>query len=665
MRLCRIFLLTALCAIAAHAAASVAVSGSPIGNGTNWLVVLSWTADGTGAVPATSVGLNQWQIAGYVPTTVEVKPGSPAPTAGYSLTIADPSGVDILGGTASSLSSTLSQSFSPSSTAPPLDTFTVTIAGQSVANARGTIYLFLAKTPSPSTTVTTTGGAVASVFGRMNAVTAQTGDYTAAEVTNAVDTTQTYSNPGWITALAASKLTGFSVNNDTNVTGAFAGGVFTLGWTGVLANARIANPFTTVNGVTCTLGSTCTVFSSISTLGLSVASPVVTIGANCSTGGAACAAITGEGTLYTFTAPATATISNAHTGTGYVSVDSSGVIQVVVGGASLVTGDVACSGCTVSSGAAYKNLSDAKLGTFTVTAGTAAAGTTPANVGPGSTKIIAGTNVQVTESSTGVTVAVPTGSTSTPGAVECDGTTISCTAGVIAAIGGGSSVCDPNNAKSLCYTNWFFQSAFNQGWNGVTYAGNCSSGSGASNGLDSTSIVQLLYALTNANNTLCSFTIPGSAGGNTNYVAGGIYDFLSGSTPKKASATCILQSDDNNGDYYCGFWVGNAATVNTNTFVGCRYKQSGTILQAVIRTGSSDVAVGTVTFTQDHATHYYTVTNSGGTANTITCSVDGGTAATAAGTVPAETYWVFGPAISANGVTASQIALSKMSLTIQ
>jgi hypothetical protein len=158
MRLARILFLSALCAIAAHAAASVAVSGSPIGNGTNWLVTLNWTADGAGGVAATKVSLNQWQIAGYVPTTVEVTPGSPAPTNNYSLTIADPSGVDILGGAAVALSSTTAAAFSPSTTAPPLDTFTVTITGQAVANAKGTIYLFLAKNATPSTKVTTTGG---------------------------------------------------------------------------------------------------------------------------------------------------------------------------------------------------------------------------------------------------------------------------------------------------------------------------------------------------------------------------------------------------------------------------------------------------------------------------------------------------------------------------
>lgn len=50
-------------------------------------------------------------------------------------------------------------------------------------------------------------GGVTSVFGRTGAVVATSGDYTAAQVTNAADTSSTYSNPAWITALIWSKIT--------------------------------------------------------------------------------------------------------------------------------------------------------------------------------------------------------------------------------------------------------------------------------------------------------------------------------------------------------------------------------------------------------------------------------------------------------------------------
>lgn len=52
------------------------------------------------------------------------------------------------------------------------------------------------------------GGAVASVFGRTGPVVAATGDYSAAQVSNAVDKSQTYSDPMWLTGLSWSKVLG-------------------------------------------------------------------------------------------------------------------------------------------------------------------------------------------------------------------------------------------------------------------------------------------------------------------------------------------------------------------------------------------------------------------------------------------------------------------------
>jgi len=51
-------------------------------------------------------------------------------------------------------------------------------------------------------------GGVTSVFGRNGAVVAVSGDYTAAQVTNAVSVLGSYANPVWITSLAWSKVTG-------------------------------------------------------------------------------------------------------------------------------------------------------------------------------------------------------------------------------------------------------------------------------------------------------------------------------------------------------------------------------------------------------------------------------------------------------------------------
>lgn len=51
------------------------------------------------------------------------------------------------------------------------------------------------------TTISAGGGAVSSVFGRTGAVLAQSGDYTAAQITNALSSTQTYASPAWLTAV--------------------------------------------------------------------------------------------------------------------------------------------------------------------------------------------------------------------------------------------------------------------------------------------------------------------------------------------------------------------------------------------------------------------------------------------------------------------------------
>ena len=77
---------------------------------------------------------------------------------------------------------------------------------------------------------------VSSVFGRTGAVTASTGDYTVSQVTNAVDTTGSYSNPSWITSLAGSKISGTVAN--ATVSGSTTGNAATAT---SLATARAIN----------------------------------------------------------------------------------------------------------------------------------------------------------------------------------------------------------------------------------------------------------------------------------------------------------------------------------------------------------------------------------------------------------------------------------------
>ena len=68
--------------------------------------------------------------------------------------------------------------------------------------------------------------AVSTVFGRTGAITAQSGDYAAAQVTNAVDATQEYSDPAWISTLSWSKLTSvpnFEIMSNKNSANGYAG----------------------------------------------------------------------------------------------------------------------------------------------------------------------------------------------------------------------------------------------------------------------------------------------------------------------------------------------------------------------------------------------------------------------------------------------------------
>jgi len=60
---------------------------------------------------------------------------------------------------------------------------------------------------------------VTSVFGRIGAIAAATGDYTAAQITNAVDMGQTYADPSWLTSLSWSKITGAPAGGVSSVFG--------------------------------------------------------------------------------------------------------------------------------------------------------------------------------------------------------------------------------------------------------------------------------------------------------------------------------------------------------------------------------------------------------------------------------------------------------------
>jgi hypothetical protein len=141
-------------AVSAFAAGSVQQTISQLGTSGNWVIAFSWTGDSvTGSVPVTAAKLAGC-CQGYLITQVETVPGtSTPPTPGYSVKITDVSGLDLLAGAAAGLSSAIAQAFQLSSS-PLNGTLSLTISGQSVASATGTVFVFISQT-SPTVSVNT------------------------------------------------------------------------------------------------------------------------------------------------------------------------------------------------------------------------------------------------------------------------------------------------------------------------------------------------------------------------------------------------------------------------------------------------------------------------------------------------------------------------------
>jgi hypothetical protein len=183
-----------LCLPLARAAGTVTSSVQAINQGgTAYIVTVNWQGDAsTGSVPTTTIaGLGPVQ--GYQITQIQTVPGTPAPTAGYSITVKDQNGYDMAGGQATTLSATAAASFATTSAVPPVvGSLSFALTGNSVASARGKVLLYIFK---PSVLAAANllgrygtgggGGAVDSVFGRIGAVVAAEGDYAASQVSNA------------------------------------------------------------------------------------------------------------------------------------------------------------------------------------------------------------------------------------------------------------------------------------------------------------------------------------------------------------------------------------------------------------------------------------------------------------------------------------------------
>jgi len=83
---------------------------------------------------------------------------------------------------------------------------------------------------------------VGSVFGRTGAVVASAGDYTAAQITNAVSTAGSYADPAWITSLAGSKISGNIGGNAAGITGSITESQVTSLVSDLALKAPLASP---------------------------------------------------------------------------------------------------------------------------------------------------------------------------------------------------------------------------------------------------------------------------------------------------------------------------------------------------------------------------------------------------------------------------------------
>lgn len=189
-------------------------------------------------------------------------------------------------------------------------------------------------------------------------------------------------------------------------------------------------------------------------------------------------------------------------------------------------------------------------------------------------------------------------------------------------------------------TQWYrdhlsLATGLSKGPDGWSYEGGCTPGAGSgATGFSSESVVSATWLAVSGAGTGCFDTFP-----TTNQVYGiGTFDYWSGATPAILYVSATYLSTDTNGIHY----VGLSSTLGAGPdFIGCRQQGAGHWF-AVIRSGGVDVATADTGVPHDGSTHRLVVDNATGTANSIRCTVDGGTPAVASGTVPAEPFgWTY------------------------
>lgn len=142
----RILALLLASAFAAFADGTVQQTISQLGLSDTWVVTFDWIGDtANGSVPATLAKIGN-QLQGYRIVSLDVAPGTPAPTNGYSVTIKSSLGIDCFAGTANTLGSATGSSFAAAQNCSPINgAFTFGLTGNSVASAKGKIVVYVQK----------------------------------------------------------------------------------------------------------------------------------------------------------------------------------------------------------------------------------------------------------------------------------------------------------------------------------------------------------------------------------------------------------------------------------------------------------------------------------------------------------------------------------------
>ena len=124
---------------------TVSATVSQLGQTSVWVIQYNWTGDTGGNVPVTAAG-NLPAVQGYEITQIECVPGTPQPSATYSVAVLDAGSVDVLAGAANAVSGGQAQTFNAASSTPPLQgTLRLQVTNNTINGAKGVVYVFLQK----------------------------------------------------------------------------------------------------------------------------------------------------------------------------------------------------------------------------------------------------------------------------------------------------------------------------------------------------------------------------------------------------------------------------------------------------------------------------------------------------------------------------------------